>query len=338
MPVGRLCPFTRHSAEKELLMFARVLRVAAVSLALGGVGFTAQAQTAPAPAPAGSPAGEDPVVAKVNGAEIRRSEVTRTIASLPPQVQQMPPQMIFPAVIDQIINGKLVAEAGYKANVQNDPEVAERLKRAEERIVQELYLTREVQKRITAERLQESYNKFKEENPPQDEVKASHILVESEDVAKSIIADIKKGGDFAKIAGEKSTDKAAAAQGGDLGYFTKDQMVEPFANAAFAMKPGDVSQTPVQTQFGWHVIKVVDRRQSTPPTFEEVQEQLRSQVSEQVIGELVEDLRGKAKVERFQMDGSPIPEAPAPGTVTPAPATQGSTAPAPAQTPAPAKK
>jgi peptidyl-prolyl cis-trans isomerase C len=335
MPVGRLCPFTRHSAEKELLMFARVLRVAAVSLALGGVGFTAQAQTAPAPAPAGSPAGEDPVVAKVNGAEIRRSEVTRTIASLPPQVQQMPPQMIFPAVIDQIINGKLVAEAGYKANVQNDPEVAERLKR--ERIVQELYLTREVQKRITAERLQESYNKFKEENPPQDEVKASHILVESEDVAKSIIADIKKGGDFAKIAGEKSTDKAAA-QGGDLGYFTKDQMVEPFANAAFAMKPGDVSQTPVQTQFGWHVIKVVDRRQSTPPTFEEVQEQLRSQVSEQVIGELVEDLRGKAKVERFQMDGSPIPEAPAPGTVTPAPATQGSTAPAPAQTPAPAKK
>jgi peptidyl-prolyl cis-trans isomerase C len=104
------------------------------------------------------------------------------------------------------------------------------------------------------------------------------------------------------------------------------------------MKPGDVSQTPVQTQFGWHVIKVVDRRQSTPPTFEEVQEQLRSQVSEQVIGELVEDLRGKAKVERFQMDGSPIPETPAPGTVTPAPATQGSAAPAPAQTPAPAKK
>ena len=158
-------------------MFAEFLRVAAVSLALGGVGFTALAQTEPAPA-AGSPAGEDPVVAKVNGAEIRRSEVTRTITSLPPQVQQMPPQMIFPAVIDQIINGKLVAEAGYKNNVQNDPEVAERLKRSEERIVQELYLTREVQKRITAERLQEAYNKFKEENPPQDEVKASHILVE----------------------------------------------------------------------------------------------------------------------------------------------------------------
>ncbi|UEM04462.1 peptidylprolyl isomerase [Skermanella rosea] len=299
-------------------MFARVLRVAAVSLALGGAGFAALAQTGTTP-PAGTGAGEDPVVAKVNGAEIKRSEVMRTIASLPPQVQQMPVQMIFPAVIDQIINGKLVAEAGYKNNVQNDPEVAERMKRAEERIVQELYLTKEVQKRITAERLQEAYNQFKQENPPQDEVKASHILVESEDAAKAIIADLKKGGDFAKIAGEKSTDKAAAQQGGDLGFFTKDQMVEPFADAAFAMKPGDVSETPVQTQFGWHVIKVVDRRQSTPPTFEEVQEQLRSQVSEQVIGELVEDLRSDAKVERFQMDGSPMPEQPAatPGSATP---------------------
>ncbi|QQP90301.1 peptidylprolyl isomerase [Skermanella sp. TT6] len=309
-------------------MLARVLRVAAVSLALGGAGFAALAQTGTTPpADAGTGAGEDPVVAKVNGAEIKRSEVMRTIASLPPQVQQMPVQMIFPAVIDQIINGKLVAEAGYKNNVQNDPEVAERMKRAEERIVQELYLTQEVQKRITAERLQEAYNQFKQENPPQDEVKASHILVESEDAAKAIIADLKKGGDFAKIAGEKSTDKAAAQQGGDLGFFTKDQMVEPFANAAFAMKPGDVSETPVQTQFGWHVIKVVERRQSTPPTFEEVQEQLRSQVSEQVIGELVEDLRSDARVERFQMDGSPMPEQPA--------ATPGSAAPGAAPAPRP---
>ena len=309
-------------------MLARVLRVAAVSLALGGAGFAALAQTGTTPpADAGTGAGEDPVVAKVNGAEIKRSEVMRTIASLPPQVQQMPVQMIFPAVIDQIINGKLVAEAGYKNNVQNDPEVAERMKRAEERIVQELYLTQEVQKRITAERLQEAYNQFKQENPPQDEVKASHILVESEDAAKAIIADLKKGGDFAKIAGEKSTDKAAAQQGGDLGFFTKDQMVEPFANAAFAMKPGDVSETPVQTQFGWHVIKVVERRQSTPPIFEEVQEQLRSQVSEQVIGELVEDLRSDARVERFQMDGSPMPEQPA--------ATPGSAAPGAAPAPRP---
>jgi peptidyl-prolyl cis-trans isomerase C len=291
-------------------MFARVLRVAAVSLALGGVGFTALAQTDTAP-PAGSPAGEDPVVAKVNGAEIRRSEVTRTIASLPPQVQQMPPQMIFPAVIDQIINGKLVAEAGYKNNVQKDPEVAERLKRSEERIVQELYLTREVQKRITAERLQEAYNQFKKENPPQDEVKASHILVESEDQAKQIIDQIKKGGKFADLAKEKSTDKGSGQQGGDLGYFTKDQMVEPFAEAAFAMKPGDVSQTPVQSQFGWHVIKVEDKRKTAPPSFDEVKDQLRSQISDDIIGNVVDDLRKDAKVERFQLDGSPMPEKPA---------------------------
>jgi peptidyl-prolyl cis-trans isomerase C len=118
-------------------------------------------------------------------------------------------------------------------------------------------------------------------------------------------------------------------------------MVKEFADAAYAIPVGTVGKDPVQTQFGWHVIKVVDRRKSTPPTFEEVQEQLRSQISEQVIGELVEDLRSHAKVERFQMDGSPMPEAPAAApAAAPAPASQGSAAPAPApaQTPAPAKK
>jgi peptidyl-prolyl cis-trans isomerase C len=289
-------------------MFKRALRVAAVSLVAGGIGFAAMAQTnAPKPA-AGA---DDPVVARVNGSEIRRSDVMRTIANLPPQVQQMPVQMIYPAIIDQIVNGKLVAQAGYAQNLQNDPTAAERLKRAEERIVQELYLSRAVEQRITDDKLQEAYKRYKDENPPQDEVKASHILVESEDQAKQIIDQIKKGGKFADLAKEKSTDKGSGQQGGDLGYFTKDQMVEPFAEAAFAMKPGDVSQTPVQSQFGWHVIKVEDKRKTAPPSFDEVKDQLRSQISDDIIGNVVDDLRKDAKVERFQLDGSPMPEKPA---------------------------
>jgi peptidyl-prolyl cis-trans isomerase C len=289
-------------------MFKRALRVAAVSLVAGGIGFAAMAQTnAPKPA-AGA---DDPVVARVNGSEIRRSDVMRTIANLPPQVQQMPVQMIYPAIIDQIVNGKLVAQAGYAQNLQNDPTAAERLKRAEERIVQELYLSRAVEQRITDDKLQEAYKRYKEENPPQDEVKASHILVESEDQAKQIIDQIKKGGKFADLAKEKSTDKGSGQQGGDLGYFTKDQMVEPFAEAAFAMEPGDVSQTPVQSQFGWHVIKVEDKRKTAPPSFDEVKDQLRSQISDDIIGNVVDDLRKDAKVERFQLDGSPMPEKPA---------------------------
>jgi peptidyl-prolyl cis-trans isomerase C len=277
------------------MKFSRLIRVVALSAAFGGAAFYAHAQSEPA-----APAGEaDPVLAKVNGEEIRRSDALRVISTLPPQVQMMPPQMIMPAVVDQIINGKLIAQQGYEKNLQDEAEVKERLKRAEERFVQEMYLTREVEERITPERLDEAYKVYLEENPPKDEVRASHILVESEEEAKQIIGQLEGGADFAELAREKSKDPAAAQQGGDLGYFSKDQMVEPFAEAAFAMEPGALSETPVQTQFGWHVIKVEDKRKSTPPTQAEVEGELKSQVSETVIAEMVESLRDDAQIERF---------------------------------------
>jgi len=143
-------------------MFKRALRVAAVSLAVGGIGFAAVAQNNATKPAAGA---DDPVVARVNGSEIRRSDVLRTITNLPPQVQQMPVQMIYPAIIDQIVNGKLVAQAGYAQKLEKDPAAAERMKRAEERVVQELYLSRAVEQRITDEKLQEAYKHYKEENP-----------------------------------------------------------------------------------------------------------------------------------------------------------------------------
>jgi peptidyl-prolyl cis-trans isomerase C len=292
------------------MKFSRLIRVVALSAAFGGAAFYAHAQSEPA-----APAGEaDPVLAKVNGEEIRRSDALRVISTLPPQVQMMPPQMIMPAVVDQIINGKLIAQQGYERNLQDEAEVKERLKRAEERFVQEMYLTREVEERITPERIEEAYKVYLEENPPKDEVRASHILVESEEEARQIIGQLEGGADFAELAREKSKDPAAAQQGGDLGYFSKDQMVEPFAEAAFAMEPGALSETPVQTQFGWHVIKVEDKRKSAPPTQAEVEGELKSQVSETIIAEMVESLRGDARIERFgealPPEGAAAPGAP----------------------------
>jgi peptidyl-prolyl cis-trans isomerase C len=313
------------------MSLASVLRTATAAAALGALlaSVPANAQQPGAQQPAAAQQGakqqgqkaEDPVVAKVNGQEIRRSEVDRVIGTLPPQVQMMPPQMILPAVIDQVINGKLIAQQGYKQNLQSTPEVKERLKRAEERFVQEQYLTTQVESRITEERLREAYKKHLDENPPQDEVKARHILVETEDEAKQVIEQLKKGGDFAQISKEKSKDPGAAQQGGDLGWFAKDQMVEPFANAAFAMKPGDLSQSPVQTQFGWHVIKVEDRRKTAAPGFEEMRDDLKGELSETIISEMVDQLRTQATIERFpiaEAGGAPG-SAPAPGT---APAAQ----------------
>ena len=324
-------------------MVQRVFRTALLSVAACGIALAANAQTpapaTPAPAapaasaPATPAAPADPVVARVNGEELHKSDVSRMVSQLPPQVQQMPIEMIYPAVIDQLISGKLVSSAGYKAGLADSAEVKDEIKRAEERAVQRAYIQKEVKARITPDELQKAYQEFLKENPAQEEVRAAHILVEKEDEAKSIIAQLNKGADFAKLAKEKSKDAAAAAQGGDLGYFTKDTMVEPFANAAFAMKPGEISKEPVKTQFGYHVIKVEDKRTQPQPTLDEVKPQLEQELSKNIVTALVDELRGKAKIETFQLDGSPMPkEEPAAAPATPAPA------PAPAAPAEPAKK
>jgi peptidyl-prolyl cis-trans isomerase C len=253
----------------------------------------------------------DPVVARVNGREIHQSDVKQLASQLPAQVQSMPMEMIYPAILEQLVNGALIAEAGYSEKLQDSAEVKAELKRAEERAVQHAYIDRKVAGRITPDMLAAHLKEFQAEHPPQDEVKASHILVESEAEAKDIIAKLKGGADFAQLAKDKSKDKAAAAQGGDLGYFTKDAMVGPFADAAFAMKPGEVSATPVQTQFGWHVIKVEDHRAGAPVTLDEMRPQIEKELAREIVQKTVEDLRTKAKVETFQIDGSPMPAQPA---------------------------
>ncbi|MBP2232293.1 peptidyl-prolyl cis-trans isomerase C [Azospirillum agricola] len=308
-------------------MVNRMFRTALLSMAACGIALAAHAQTpAPAtPAPA-TAAVADPVVARVNGEELHQSDVTRMVSQLPPQVQQMPIEMIYPAVLDQLVSGKLVAAAGYKDKLADSPEVKDEIKRAEERAVQRAYIQKEVKARITAKSLDDAYQAFLKQNPPQEEVKAAHILVEKEDEAKAILAELKKGGDFAKIAKEKSKDTVAAQSGGDLGYFTKDAMVEPFANAAFAMKKGEVSKEPVKTQFGYHIIKVEDKRTQPAPTLDEVKPQLEQTLSKDIVTALVDELRAGAKVETFQMDGSPMPKeepkAAEPAPATPAPAAE----------------
>ncbi|WP_448190253.1 peptidylprolyl isomerase [Azospirillum sp. sgz301742] len=297
-------------------MVNRVLRSALLSFAACGLALAAHAQTPPATpaAPATSQAapksaaGSDPVVARVNEQEIHLSEVMRLVSQLPPQVQQMPLDMIYPALVDQLVNQKLIAAAGYKEGLDKTADAKAELKQAEERIVQRAFITKAVQSRITPAMLEAKYQEFLKDNPAQDEVKASHILVENEAEAKDIIAQLAKGGDFAKLSKEKSKDTVAAQQGGDLGYFTQDTMVEPFAKAAFAMKPGEISKEPVKTQFGWHVIKVEDKRKAPQPTLDEVKPQLEKEMSKDIVTTVIDDLRKTAKVETFQVDGSPMPK------------------------------
>ena len=249
---------------------------------------------------------EDVVVAVVNGQKIMRSEVEFAAANLPQQYRQMPMQLIFPALLDQLIDAKLIASEGRRQNLQGDAEVKRKLAMLEDRLVQDAFLQRELDKRLTATALRARYDKQIAGLPPEDEVSASHILVKTEDEAKAVIADLKKGGDFAKIAKEKSTDTGSGAQGGELGWFKKSDMVGEFADAAFAMKKGETSAAPVKTQFGFHVIKLEDRRPATPPTFEDLEDELRTELSREIITTMIEQMRDKAKIERFNIDGSKV--------------------------------
>ncbi|MCF8532074.1 MAG: peptidylprolyl isomerase [Reyranella sp.] len=321
----------------------RPLRLAVLCCAvamLGGPSLAQQPQEKPAakPAtqkPAAKPAAQplkDPVVAKVNGKSVHLSELEIAQQSLPQQYRNMPLQAVFPALLDRVVDSKLVVQEGKKKKLTDDPDFKKRMIFVEEQVLQDFWIQREIALQVTLEALRKRYDERLKSMPAEEEVRARHILVATEDEAKALIAEIKKGAAFDKLAKEKSTDKASGAEGGDLGWFKKSDMVKEFADAAFALKKGDMTDEPVKTQFGYHVIKIEDRRKAPPPAFEELVEQLREEMAREIVTAKLDLLRASAKVEKFNIDGSkPEPAAVAPA----APATPASP---PAKAPAATKK
>jgi len=248
----------------------------------------------------------DTVVARVDGTELRLSDVEAAQQNLPPQAKKLPLEQIYPVLLDRLVDGMLITEAGRKEHLDRDPDVQSRLKQYEDRLIQETYINRMVKPAETEDRLKTRYQELLKEKPAQDEVHARHILVKTETEAKSVIAELDKGADFATLAKKYSTDPGAES-GGDLGYFGHDDMVKEFADAAFALSPGQYSKTPVKTEFGWHVIKVEDRRTGKPPSYEEARDQLSRDLAHEMIDAKLQDLRGAAKIEEFGLDGKPLP-------------------------------
>jgi len=284
---------------------SKMLRVAALALALGALALPVVAEDK---APA---AGGDPVVARVNGETILRSEVVRELQGMGSQAQSIPPQMLYPQLLEKAIVTKMVSAKGYAEKLQNDKEVKERLKDAEAQIVADVYIRKTVTPKITEDKIKARYDELSSKFKPEDEVRARHILVPTEAEADELLKKIKGGEDFAKLATDKSKDTGSAKQGGDLGYFPRSAMVKPFAEAAFGMKVGDISEKPVKSDFGYHIIKVEDRRKSSPPPMAEVKEQLTNQVGQEMVASMIKDMQSKAKIERFSFDGTPLKEKPA---------------------------
>ena len=270
---------------------------ATLALALALLAVPAWAQPA-------KPVAKDPVVARVNGFDIYRSDVEDALRNLPPQARQQPVEKLYNAVLDNMIGTTLVAQAARRAKVQDEPAVKRTLGLVQDQVLSQLYFQRLVEKSVTEAKLKAAYEKYLKTAPPREEVNARHILLATEAEAKAVIEQLKKGADFAALAKEKSADPAGRASGGELGWFTKDEMVPEIADAAFKLKKGEFTETPVKTQFGWHVVKVEDRRKAAPPTFEQIRQQLFNQLAREVAAEKMKELKTAAKVEVFNPDGT----------------------------------
>jgi len=291
-----------------------VATLAGLTLASG----TVLAQPKPAAAPASQAAvPSDPLLAKVNGAEIHLSDLNALAQSLPPEARQIPPQQLLPQLLDQAIDGKALIVAAKKQKLDQDPVVAHAMAMASERALQTALVQREVGPSLDEAKIRAKYDAEIAGKPGEDEVHARHILVKTEAEAKDVVAKLKAGADFAALAKEKSTDPAAAS-GGDLGFFKAGDMLPEFSAVAFSLKAGQYSDTPVQTRYGWHVVKVEERRQAPAPTYEQVHEELRQAMIQDGIGKTVAAARTLVKVERYNPDGTLV-KADAPAA-TPAPA------------------
>ena len=245
------------------------------------------------------------VVAEVNGSKIFFKDVRLAYENLPQQYKGMPIAQIYQPLVQQLTERRLVLMAAEAAKLAEEPEVAGMIKQARNRILEQSLISREVNAASTEVALRAQYEAEKGKlDGAANEIRASHILVETEEEADAIVAQLYKGGDFAKLAMEKSKGPSGA-KGGDLGYFTKDKMVPEFANAAFDLQPGDIS-APVKTGFGWHIIKVVDRRKGGGASFAKRAPELRQAIAKTVVAKLLDELSKEAEIKVYKMDGKPV--------------------------------
>ena len=270
---------------------------------------TANIEPAAAPAEEKQHGADDPVVAKVDGKPVYKSEVMDFVKTLPPQMSQADPKTIFPMALDQVISAKIVDEKAITEKTENDPVVQKRLADAKLQIVRAVYAEKSIEKEFSQDAVKKAYDDIVKNIPKTEEVHARHILVDTETEAKDIIKKLDGGAKFEDLAKELSKDKSNSATGGDLGFFAKNDMVKEFSEAAFALKANEYTKTPVKTQFGFHVIQSLEKRERPAPKFEDVKLQVEGQVRRDILNKLVEKWRSEAKIEAFDMDGKPIPAA-----------------------------
>ena len=246
----------------------------------------------------------DPVVARANGVDIHQSDLTLAEDDIGSSMPQIGPDQKRDYLVTYLSDIIILSQAADKQQLGNRADVKQRIEFERRKALMEAMLQDAGKAAMTDEAMHKVYDEAVKQMPSQEEVHARHILVTTEDEAKEIETQLKNGADFATLAKQKSKDQGAA-DGGDLGYFTKDQMVPEFAEVAFKLDKGQISD-PVKTQFGWHIIKIEDKRVKPTPTFDEVKGQLQNYVARRAQAELVASLRKSATVERLDQPASTL--------------------------------
>ena len=258
----------------------------------------------------------DPLVANVEGHPIYLSELGEAVQSLPEALRKMPFEVIYPLLLDRMIDHEALVLLARRQQLDDDPTVRRQIDAATARVLEGALLQRMAVPQVTEEAIRARYVQDYGGKPSVEEVHARHILVSTEAEAKRLITELDKGADFATLARKFSKDPDGA-RGGDLGFFRRDQVWPAFAALAFSLKDGAVGQTPISNEFGWHVVQTLEHRLVPPPTFDEMREAISKQLLQEAVQRVVAEARDGLRVRKYNMNGTPME--PGPGDAVPGP-------------------
>jgi peptidyl-prolyl cis-trans isomerase C len=257
--------------------------------------------------PAAAPA--DPVIAIVEGHSIYLSQLGRAAQALPENLRGLPFDTLYPVLLDRIVDHEALVTMARRGGLENRADVQQEIQAATDRILEGAYLSQEANPKVTEAAIQARYNHQFANRPAADEVRARHILVASEGEARKVLDDLRNGADFATVARIVSKDPDGA-NGGDLGFFRREQVWPGFADVAFSLQPGQVAPDPVKNEFGWHVIKVEEKRQVAPPGYSEVHDQLQQELLSAAVAQTVGQARRQLSIRKFNLDGTTLETGP----------------------------
>jgi peptidyl-prolyl cis-trans isomerase C len=247
----------------------------------------------------------DPVVASVEGHLIYLSDLGEASKTLPENLRGMPFDSLYPVLLDRMVDHEALVMMAERKGLEQKKSVQREIQAATERILEGAYLGEVAAPQVTEQAIQARYNRQFANRSATEEVRARHILVTTEAEARKVMEDLKKGADFATIARVLSKDPDAA-KGGDLGFFRREQVWPGFADIAFSLQPGQIAPNPIKNEFGWHVIKVEERRLVAPPSFSDVHDQLRQEILAAAVQQAIANARSQLAIHRFNLDGSEI--------------------------------